>query len=64
MKFFRRFQKTAIAVGMIYGVWLGGQDEASTVMGVSAIVIVALSATVALSMFAGKEQNQSEKKQA
>lgn len=60
MKTWRRFQKTAIAVGMIYGLWLGGNVEATSKDGRNAFVIVSLSAIVAISMYTpDKEQEKS-----
>lgn len=50
MKTFRRLQKVAIVVGMGYGLWLGGNVEATDRDCLSGVVIVALSVVVALSV--------------
>lgn len=50
MKTFRKFQKAAIIVGMVYGLWLGCNVEATSKDSISGMVIVALSVVVALSL--------------
>lgn len=52
MKTWRRIQKIAVAVGMIYGLWLGSNADAR-----SAFVIVALACVVAISMFTPDKKN-------
>ncbi len=60
MKTWRRIQKIAIAVGMIYGLWLGCNVEATSKDSTNAFVIVSLSAVVAISMYTpDKEQEKS-----
>lgn len=59
MKTWRRIQKVAIAVGMVYGLWLGCNVDATDRDSTNAFVIVALSAIVAISMYTpdkGKEE--------
>lgn len=59
MKTWRRIQKIAIAVGMIYGLWLGSNVDATDADARSAFVIVTLACMVAISMFTldkGKEE--------
>lgn len=51
MKTWRRIQKIAITVGMIYGIWLGANVDATDADARSAFVIVALACVVAISMF-------------
>ncbi|MCM0315912.1 hypothetical protein [Bacteroides fragilis] len=50
MKTWRRIQKTAVAVGMTYGLWLGCNESASDRDIFSGMVIVVLTVVVALSM--------------
>lgn len=50
MKTFRKLQKVAIAVGMVYGLWLGCNVDATDKDSISGMVIVALAVIVALSM--------------
>lgn len=50
MKTFRKLQKVAIVVGMIYGLWLGCNVEATDKDSISGMVIVGLAVVVALSM--------------
>lgn len=50
MKTFRKLQKAAIIVGMIYGIWLGANVDATSKDSISGMVIVALAVVVALSM--------------
>lgn len=49
MKTFRRIQKLAASVGMIYGMWLGTNVEATDADSRNALVIIVLSVLVALS---------------
>lgn len=59
MKTWRRFQKVVIAFGLVYGLWLGGNVEATSTDGRNAFVIVSLSAIVAISMYTpDKEQEK------
>ena len=58
MKTWRRIQKTAVAIGMIYGLWLGCNESASARD--IFMVIVVLTVVVALSMLlpeARQEEN-------
>lgn len=60
MKTWRRIQKTAVTVGMTYGLWLGCNESASDRDIFSGMVIVALTVVVALSMLlpeARQEEN-------
>lgn len=60
MKLLRTIQKVAIAVGMIYGFWLGCQSEATPAEYNSAFLIVALVIVIAISLFSEdirKEEN-------
>lgn len=50
MKTFRKLQKAAILVGMVYGLWLGCNVEATSKDSISGMVIVALAVVVALSL--------------
>ncbi len=50
MKTWRKVQKTAIIIGMTYGIWLGGNIEATNKDSFSAMVIVVLALVVTLSM--------------
>lgn len=50
MKTFRKLQKVAIVVGMIYGLWLGCNVDATDKDSISGMVIVALAVIVALSL--------------
>lgn len=59
MKTWRTIQKVAVAVGLVYGLWLGGNADATDGDGRNAFVIVALSAIVAISMYTpDKEQEK------
>lgn len=51
MKTFRKIQKIAIVVGMVYGLWLGSNVDATDADARSAFVIVVLTCVVAISMF-------------
>lgn len=60
MKIFRRLQKAAIVVGMVYGLWLGCNEAATDKDSISGLMIVALSVIVALSLLmpdAKQEEN-------
>lgn len=50
MKTFRKLQKAAIIIGMVYGIWLGANVDATSKDSISGMVIVALAVVVALSM--------------
>ena len=50
MKTWRMIQKIASAAGLIYGMWLGTNVDATDADGRNAFVIVVLSAIVALSL--------------
>ena len=50
MKTFRKFQKAAVIVGMVYGLWLGCNVDATDKDSISGMVIVALSVIAALSL--------------
>ena len=50
MKTWRMVQKIASAAGLIYGMWLGTNVDATDADGRNAFVIVVLSAIVALSL--------------
>ncbi|WP_315352467.1 hypothetical protein [Phocaeicola abscessus] len=50
MKTWRTIQKIASAAGLIYGMWLGTNVDATDADGRNAFVIVVLSAIVALSL--------------
>ena len=50
MKTFRKFQKASVVVGMVYGLWLGCNVDATDKDSISGMVIVALSVVVALSL--------------
>lgn len=59
MKTWRRIQKVAIAIGMVYGLWLGCNVDATGKDSTNAFVIVSLSAVVAISMYTpDKEQEK------
>ena len=64
MKLLKRIQKVAIAVGMIYGFWLGCQTDATAIEYNSAFIIVALVIVITLSLFSGdfKEKENSKKR--
>lgn len=60
MKTFRKLQKAAIIVGMVYGLWLGCNVDATDKDTFSGMVCVALSVIVALSLLmpdAKQEEN-------
>lgn len=50
MKTWRTIQKIAVAVGMIYGMWLGTNVDATDADSRNAFVIIVLSAIVAISL--------------
>lgn len=58
MKTWKRIQKVAVAIGLTYGLWLGGNADATDADGRNAFVIVVLAAIVALSLCIekGKEE--------
>lgn len=51
MKTWRTIQKTAVAVGMSYGLWLGTNVDATDADSRNAFVIIALSAIMAISLY-------------
>lgn len=61
MKLLRRIQKAAIAVGLVYGFWLGCNIDATNRDNASAFIMVALAAVIGISMSVpgGKEQEKS-----
>lgn len=50
MKTWRRIQKTAITVGLIYGFWLGCNVDATNRDNTSAFIMVTLAAVIGISM--------------
>ncbi len=50
MKTLRRIQKIAIAVGLIYGFWLGCSVDATARDNTSGFIMVALAAVICISM--------------
>lgn len=50
MKTWKRIQKISVVVGMIYGLWLGCNVDATDSDSVNAFVIIVLSLIVALSL--------------
>lgn len=62
MKLLRRIQKVAIAVGVIYGFWLGCQPDATAIEYNSAFIIVALVIVITLSLFSGELKNEENSK--
>ncbi len=60
MKTLRRIQKIAIAVGLIYGFWLGCNVDATDRDNTSAFIMVALAAVIGISLcIPNKEQEKS-----
>jgi hypothetical protein len=60
MKTLRRIQKIAIAVGLIYGFWLGCSMDATARDSTSGFIMVALAAVIGISMsIPNKEQKKS-----
>lgn len=60
MKTFRKLQKTAIIVGMVYGIWLGANVDATSKDSISGLVIVALAVVVALSILVPTDKKDTE----
>lgn len=60
MKTFRKLQKAAIIVGMVYGLWLGCNVDATNKDSISGMVIVALAVVVALSLLIPTKQDAEE----
>ncbi|MCM0236705.1 hypothetical protein J8L13_04675 [Bacteroides fragilis] len=60
MKTFRKLQKVAIAVGMVYGLWLGCNVDATDKDSISGMVIVALAVIVALSILIPEGRKEEE----
>ena len=54
MKTWRTIQKIAVAVGMSYGLWLGTNVNATDADSRNAVVIIALSAIIAISLMPDK----------
>ena len=50
MKTWRLVQKVAVVIGLAYGLWLGGNADATDADGRNAFVIVSLSVIVVISM--------------
>ena len=60
MKTLRKIQKVAIAVGLIYGFWLGCNVDATERDNTSPFIMVALAAVIGISMnIPNKEQEKS-----
>ena len=60
MKTLRKIQKIAIAVGLIYGFWLGCNVDATARDNTSGFIMVALAAVIGISMsIPNKEQEKS-----
>ncbi|WP_302285615.1 hypothetical protein [Bacteroides clarus] len=60
MKTLRKIQKVAIAVGLIYGFWLGCNVDATERDNTSAFIMVALAAVIGISMnIPNKKQEKS-----
>lgn len=60
MKTLRKIQKIAIAVGLIYGFWLGCNVDATARDNTSAFIMVALAAVIGISMsIPNKKQEKS-----
>lgn len=60
MKIFRKLQKAAIVVGMVYGIWLGANVDATSKDSISGMVIVALAVVVALSILVPTDKKDTE----
>lgn len=60
MKTFRKLQKAAIIVGMVYGIWLGANVDATSKDSISGMVIVALAVVVALSILVPTDKKDTE----
>lgn len=58
MKTFRKLQKAAIVVGMVYGLWLGSNVDATDKDSFSGLLIVALAVVVALSMLITEKEKE------
>lgn len=59
MKTLRKIQKIAIAVGLIYGFWLGCNVDATARDNASAFIMVALAAVIGISKsIPNKEQEK------
>lgn len=59
MKTFRRLQKIAFTIGIIYGLWLGSNVNATDKDATSAFVIVTLSLVIIISMFIPEKEPDS-----
>ena len=60
MKTFRKLQKAAIIVGMVYGIWLGANVDDTSKDSISGMVIVALAVVVALSILVPTDKKDTE----
>ena len=60
MKTFRKLQKAAIIVGMVYGIWLGANVDATSKDSFSGMVIIVLAVVVALSMLVPTDKKDAE----
>lgn len=59
MKTWKKIQKIAIIVGLLYGLWLGCNVDATDRDNTSAFIMVALSAVIGISMYTpDKEQEK------
>lgn len=59
MKTFRKLQKIAFTIGIIYGLWLGININATDKDATSAFVIVALSLVIIIPMFIPEKEPDS-----
>lgn len=62
MKTFRRIQKTAAAVGLVYGFWLSNQVEATGQDIRTGLLLVALGIVVLLGMVLPEEMKNEERR--
>lgn len=58
MKIWRRIQKAAIAVGMIYGLWLGCNVDATDKDGASGFIMVVMAAVIGISMYTSDNKQE------
>ena len=58
MKTWRRIHKAAVAVGMIYGMWLGCNVEATSKDTTSGFIMVTMALVVALSMLIPEKEQE------
>ncbi|RHI05156.1 hypothetical protein DW182_15690 [Bacteroides sp. AM16-24] len=59
MRTFRKIQKIAFTIGIIYGLWLGINVNATDNDATAAFVIVSLSLVIMLSMFIPEKSGKS-----